>query len=211
MADKRKLHHWLTSIRRVKTWQLLILLVLCGAMAIFLLRQNNLHMISLREAVTKADADPNADTKKALTNLQKYVTSHMNTNLENGVYLQQTYQRAYTAAVEAAANATNPQAAIYTQVELQCRPIYQSTHSFPAYTQCAHDKLGELAPGQDALSSLKTPDVELYHYNFATPLLSFDPAGIFVMITGVSGLVIVLRIVTYLVLKMLLRAKRPRI
>lgn len=211
MADKRKLHHWLTIVRRVKTWQLLILLVLCGAMAIFLLRQNNLHMVALREAVTKADADPNGDTKKALTNLQKYVTSHMNTNLENGVYLQQTYQRAYTAAVEAAANATNPQAAIYTQVELQCRPIYQSTHSFPAYTQCAHDKLSQLAPGQDALSNLKTPDVMLYHYNFATPIISFDPAGIFVLLTGVIALIIILRIGTYLVLKLLLRAKHSRI
>jgi hypothetical protein len=211
VADKRKIHHWLTIVRRIKTGQLFILVIVCGAISIFLLRQNNLQMIVLRQAVTKADADVNGDTKTALTNLQKYVTAHMNTNLENGVYLQETYQRAYTAAVEAAANATNPQAAIYAQVELQCRPIYKSTHSFPAYTQCAHDKLGQLTPGQDTLSSLKAPDVELYHYNFVAPLISFDPAGIFVIITGVILLVIVFRTVTYLVLKLVLKAKPPRI
>lgn len=211
VVDKRKIHHWLTIVRRVKTWQLIVLLIVCGALAAFLLRQNNLSMVVLRNAVTQADADPNADTKTALTNLQKYVAAHMNTNLENGIYLDQTYKRAYDAAIAAAVNATNPQAAVYTQVELQCRPVYQSTHSFPAYTQCAHDKLSQLTPGQDALASLKAPNVDLYHYNFVSPIISFDPAGIFVIITGVIGLIIIARIMTYLVLKMFLRAKYSRI
>jgi len=210
-VDKSKLHHWLTIVRHVKTWQLIILLVVCGAAAGFLLRQNNLRMIELRSAVTAADENPAADTKKALTELQKYVSSHMNTDLGNGIYLQQTYQRAYTGVVEAAANATNPNSALYTQVELECRPVYNRTHSFPAYTQCAHDKLQQLAPGQDALSSLKTPDVMLYHYNFVSPLISFDPAGIFVLITGVIGICILFRLLAYSILKIVLRRHRARI
>lgn len=209
--DKPVLHHWLTVIKRVKTWQLVVLLVVCGTLAGFLLRQNNLRMIELRNAVTMADENPQGDTKKALQDLQNYVTAHMNTSLGNGIYLQETYQRAYTAAVEAAATATNPNSALYAQVELECRPIYNRTHSFPAYTQCAHDKLQQLAPGQDALSGLKTPDTVLYHYNFVSPLISFDPAGIAVLITGVIALFILFRLLAYIALRIALRDHRTRI
>lgn len=211
MANKRKLHHILTVITRVKTWQLLILLVFCGLVAVTALRQNNLRMIELRNAVTRADEDPAGDTKKALHELQNYVTAHMNTNLGNGVYLQEAYQRDYTAAVQAAVTATNPQSALYAQVELECRPVYQRTKSFPAYTQCAHDRLAQLAPEQDALATLKAPPTDLYHYNFVSPVISFDPAGIFVLITGVILVLIVVRWLTYIGLVIALRAKRPRI
>jgi hypothetical protein len=211
VANKRKLHHVLTVINRVKTWQLLILLVFCGLVAVTALRQNNLRMIELRNAVTKADEDPAGDIKKALHDLQNYVTAHMNTNLGNGIYLQETYQRAYTLAVQAAVTATNPQSALYAQVELECRPVYQRTKSFPAYTQCAHDRLAQLAPEQDALANLKAPPTDLYHYNFISPLISFDPAGVFVIITGVILLMIVTRWIAYAALSLVLRAKRPRI
>lgn len=209
--DKSKLHHWLTVLKRVKTWQLVILIVVFGLIAAFLLRQNNLQMVELRNLVTKADEDPAGDTKTALLNLQRYVSAHMNTDLGNGIYLQETYQRDYTAAVQAAVNATNPNSQLYAQVELECRPVYQRTHSFPAYTQCAHDKLAQLAPNQDALANLKTPLVDLYHYNFISPVISFDGAGIFVLLTALTGLVIIMRLIAYLALRLLLRARKSRI
>lgn len=210
MVSKRKLHHALVVLRQIKTWQLLIALVICALIAAFLLRQNNLQMVELRNAVLKADQDA-GDTKQALINLQNYVSQHMNTNLGDGVYLQYSYERAYTAAVEAAAKATNPNAKIYEQVELECRPVYERTQSFPAYTQCAHDRLAQLAPGQDALASLKTPSVDLYHFNFISPLISFDPAGLFVILTLLAALAIVVRITTYFVLKLILSKNKSRI
>lgn len=209
--DKSKVHHWLTVIKRVKTWQLLLVLVICALIAAFLLRQNNLRMIELRNVVMQADEDPAGDPKTALLALQKYVSSHMNTNLGGGLYLQETYQRDYTAAVQAAVNATNPNSQLYHQVELECRPVYQRTRSFPAYTQCAHEKLSQLAPNQDALANLKTPPVDLYHYNFVSPIISFDPAGIFTLITVLVGVVIILRLITYVSLRLLLRTRRSRI
>jgi hypothetical protein len=210
-VNKPKLHHWLTVLKRVKTWQLLILIVLCALIAAFLLRQNNLQMIELRNLVMKADEDPNGDTKKALLTLQNYVSTHMNTSLSSGIYLQETYQRAYTTAVQAAVTATNPTSKVYEQVELECRPVYQRTHSFPAYTQCAHEKLAQLAPGQDALATLKTPQIDLYHYNFVSPLISFDGAGVFVVITGVIAFLIVFRFIAYVMLRLLLRTHRPSV
>lgn len=210
MVDKRKLHHRLTVLKKAKTWQLLILLVVFGLGSAYLLRQNNLQMVELRNLVTKADEDA-GDTKTALMNLQHYVSQHMNTDLGSGIYLQETYQRAYAAAVQQAVNTTNPQAKLYEQVELECRPVYERTRSFPAYTLCAKEKLDKLAPNQDALANVKTPSADLYHYNFASPFISFDAAGIFVIITGVIALIIIIRLVAFAALTVLLRTRRPRI
>lgn len=205
--NKRHLHHWFTVLKRVKTWQLLVLLVILTSASAFFLRQNNLQMVTLRNLVIKADED-NVDIDKALINLQHYVAAHMNTNLGDGVALQHSYERAYTAAVDAAADSTNPQAAIYTQVELECRPIYQSTHSFPAYTSCAHDKLAQLTPGQDPLANIKTPSSDLYVFNFASPLWSPDVAGFTVVLTIVVALVLIFKSITYLILRAILRSHR---
>ncbi|HSW80865.1 MAG TPA: hypothetical protein VLG40_00575 [Candidatus Saccharimonas sp.] len=205
--NKRQLHHWFGIIKRVKTWQLFVLLVVLVGASAFFLRQNNLQMLTLRNLVVKADED-NVDVDKSLLNLQHYVTSHMNTNLGSGVALQHSYERAYTAAVDAAANSTNPQATIYTQVELECRPVYQSTHSFPAYTSCAHDKLSQLTPGQDPLANIKAPSSDLYVFNFASPLWSPDVAGFTVVLTIVVTLLLIFKSITYLILRAILRSHR---
>lgn len=203
----KRLHHWFTVIRRVKTWQLLIVLVLLVGASAFFLRQNNLQMIELKNLVKKADED-NKDIDKALLNLQHYVTAHMNTSLGEGVALQNTYERAYTAAVNAAANSSNPNAALYAQVEAECQPVFRRTHSFPAYTQCAHDKLSQIAPGQDAMSNLKTPSPDLYRYNFTSPLWSPDLAGFTVVLTVIAAIMLVFRLATYWILRAILRAHR---
>jgi hypothetical protein len=204
VAFKRKLHHWFRIIRAVKVWQLLLLLVLLGLASAFLLRQNNLGMVELREAVKKADKE-DGDVKKALLNLQHYVSAHMNTDLGDGVALQDSYKRAYDAAVQKAVDTSNPNSKIYEQVELECRPVFQRTNSFPAYTECAREKLSTLAPGQDAINDLHLPPAELFRYNYTSPLWSPDAAGITLLLTGVVALVLVARMVSYLILRAILR------
>jgi hypothetical protein len=203
----KRIHHWYTQLRRIKTWQLIVALVLLGGLSAFFSRQNNLQMIELRNLVKQAD-EQNKDVDKTLLNLQHYVTSHMNTDLGEGVALQNSYERAYTAAVNAAAQSTNPNAALYAQAEAQCQPIFQRTRSFPAYTQCAADILSRLAPGQDALSNIKTPSPDLYKFNYVSPLWSPDLAGITVVLTLIAGLMLIFRLVTYYVLRAILRAHR---
>jgi hypothetical protein len=110
--------------------------------------------------------------------------------------------------VQAALDATNPNSQLYAQVEAECQPVYRSTHSFPAYTQCAHDKLSVLQPSGDPLSQVKAPPVELYKYNFATPLWSPDPAGFAVAITTLIGLVLLIRVIGYIILKLVLKIKK---
>jgi hypothetical protein len=205
VAFKHRLHHWYTVVRRLKAWQLAIVLVLLMALSTFLMRQNNLEMIRLRTAVEQADQQ-NADLPKALLALQHYVSSHMNTNLGDGIALQYSYQRAYEAAVQSAASSTNPQAAVYTQVEMECRPVFQRTGSFPAYTQCAHDRLSQLAPGQDALSALKTPSPDLFKVNYTSSAWSPDAAGFAVALTIIVALMLIGRMAAYLILRAFLHA-----
>jgi hypothetical protein len=207
VALKHHLHHWFRIIRRLKVWQLLIILALFVVASAFLLRQNNLEMVRLRSLVEQADQQ-NGDVQKALLNLQHYMSGHMNTSLGDGVALQYSYQRAYEAAVQAAANSSNPQAALYTQVELECRPVFERTQSFPAYTQCAHDRLAQLSPGQDALTALKAPPAELYKVNYTSPLWSPDVAGFGVLLAVLTGLMLMSRLIAYLVLRAILRAHR---
>lgn len=207
MADKRRLHHMLTVLRRVKTWQVLLAFLLLLGLAIFLLRQNNLGMVELRNLVKKADEE-NGDTRAALTNLQKYVTSHMNTDLGAGIFLEHTYQRAYDAALQAAANSVNPSSQVYKQAENECRAQF-GTRSFQLYLQCVQQKVTSLAPGRDPLQDVKAPPAELFKYNFASPYFSFDLAGIVVLITALFGLLVAARIMGYFTLRWLLR--RPRV
>jgi hypothetical protein len=205
VALKHKLHHWFRIVRAVKVWQLLVLLVLLGLASAFLLRQNNLGMIELREAVQRADKE-GGDVKKALLELQHYVSAHMNTNLGEGVALPSSYKRAYDTAVQKAVSTSNPNSKIYEQVELECRPVFQRTNSFPAYTECAREKLSTLAPGQDALTNVHVPPPDLFRYNYHSPLWTPDAAGITLLLTVVVALILVARLITYLILRAVLRA-----
>jgi hypothetical protein len=203
----KRIHHWFTTIKRVRTWQLFVLVAVFAVMSAFFLRQNNLQMIELRNLVKQAD-ETGQGIDIALMNLQNYVSGHMNTDLGDGIALQYSYERAYTAAVDAAAKSSNPNAAIYAQAEAACRPVFQRTRSFPAYTQCAADIVSRLAPGQDALSNLKTPSPDLYRFNYTSPVLSFDLAGLTVVLTLVAVIALIFRLVSYYVLRAILRSHR---
>ena len=207
MVNKRRIHHWFVAIKRVKLWQLLLVFALLVGTSAYFLRQNNLQMIELRNLVKKADEE-NKDVDKALLNLQNYVTSHMNTDLGDGIALQNSYERAYTQAVDAAAHSSNPNAALYAQAELVCRPVFERTRSFPAYTICAQEQLSKLAPGQDPLAAIKTPSPDLYRFNFASPLWSPDAAGFTVLAAGIVAILTIGKIITYLILRAILRSHR---
>src|SRR5689334_12681280 len=126
--NKRGLYRIWMRMRRFKLWLLIALLIvwpLSIGVSIYALRQNNLHMVKLRNAVYQADKD-NGDVETALRNLRIYVYSHMNTNLEtsNGIYppiqLQHTYER-LTAARNAGSNAAvNNNEDLYNQAQKYC-------------------------------------------------------------------------------------------
>jgi len=89
VVDKRSIKHSIKQLQRIKTWQLVILLILAGFLSATFLRLNNIGMIQRRTAVLNADAvGDNEITQNRLYDLQRYVTSHMNTDMNKGVYLE---------------------------------------------------------------------------------------------------------------------------
>lgn len=206
MVDKRKLHHWLTRLRHIKVWQLLIVLVVLVGASAYLLRQNNLGMVELRNLVKQADEDA-GDVQKAVNDLQRYVTAHMNTQLGEGIFLEHTYQRAYDQMVQKAASVVNPNSQAYKDIEVICKQDYVRSGSFSVYLGCIESRLKALSPGSDPLAGVKAPPVELYKYNFATPVWSPDAAGFAVLAALLVALLIILRIIGYILLHALLKVR----
>ncbi len=207
--DKRALSHRLQQLRRIHTWQLVIILFFGLLVSATLLRLNNLNMVELRQAVISADEKLDSEaTKAALVDLQRYVSSHMNTSLSPGVYLEKAYARDRDAAIASASSTSNPQSAAYQAASIECRARFQGgTESFRSdYVQCVIERVKALSPGADA-SSITLPRANQYRYNFVSPLLSFDLAGFAVLVCVFITGVIVVRILAVIVLRMLLKRR----
>jgi hypothetical protein len=206
MVDKRKLHYWWRIVRYIKVWQLIIVLLLGLLVSVELLRQNNLGMIERRNLVKMADETGNeAEIQKALAELQRYVSSHMNTDMgDRGIYLENTYQRAYERAIQQQLTDDSASRNLYETADAACQAVFSKTYSFPAYTQCVAERLGSQG-GHDPLQNAKAPPVDLYRYSFVSPLWTPDAAGIAVLLTTLVALLLLGRIILFWALYLLLR------
>lgn len=204
----RDLRHWLRIIKKAKTWQLIIVLILCSFIAATFLRLNNLGMIERREAVYSADreGDP-VKIKLTLVELQHYVASHMNTSLGKGVSLFESYNRDYKSAVDAAADTTNPNSSVYQQASVECQARFQGgVESFRNdYVTCVQNAVNSLSEAQ--INAPQLPRGADYTYNFASPLISFDLAGIFTVISITLALFIIFRLTLFYLLKWMIKRR----
>jgi hypothetical protein len=212
--NKHTLHHWLRAARQLRTWQLLIILVLLAFVSATLLRLNNIGMVELRAAVLKADAGGNQQAiRTSLGNLQQYVSTHMNADLGPGVYLQGSYDRARDTALQAANNSTNPNSAVYQQASIDCRSRFVGgVASFRNdYVQCVVERVGALSQGSDPLNQLNLPKADLYRYDFVSPIWSPDFAGFSVLLAALLMLFIICKILFVGLARLLLRKRQQRI
>lgn len=204
-ASYERLHARLKRISAIKNWQLFVLLILGVLLSAIFLRLNNLGMIDLRNAVIAADdKGDSAEIAKAVNELQKYVTSHMNTDLGGGFYLASSYERAREAAINAAADKSNPNSAVYQQASIQCQPAGERA-KYGGYVACVQAKVDAVGGQANPASALKLPSSDAYKINFASPLWSFDLAGFFVALSLLIIVVMAFRITGVLILKLLLR------
>lgn len=185
-----------------------MLLVFLLFVSATLLRLNNLGMIEKRQAVIQADKQlDNAATQQALVDLQRYVSSHMNTSLNKGVYRENAYNRDRDAALAAASNASNPNSAAYQQASVECRSRFRGgVESFRNdYVQCVLDRVSAMSQGQDPASALQLPKADLYRYDFASPVWTPDAAGFAVLFTLLIAIILMFRLlasgVKYLIIK----------
>lgn len=206
MAAKRQIKRNLRQLQRVKTWQLVILLLLVGLIAATFLRLNNVGMVERRAAVLIADETGDVEaTKSRLFELQRYVTSHMNADM-GAIYLEHQYKRDGQKAIEAASSSgSNANGNIHKKAQEVCAPRFRGYSQ--AYLQCTVDYLGQFAPANNPQSSVQMPKPDAYRHSFASPLWSPDFAGWTVLVCVVIILMIIGRLIGIAILRLLLKSR----
>jgi hypothetical protein len=203
VADKRQVKRTIKQLQRVKTWQLVVILILLCFVSATLLRLNNIGMSNRRDAVLAADkAGDTAATTSRLYDLQRFVAGHMNTATD-AFYLEGQYKRDAQTVVDTASGYSDPNGNVNVKAEAVCKPQY--TVWSPAYVQCFTDQLALYPPSPDPAQNVKLPNPDLYRYNFIAPLWSPDFAGWSVLAAAVVAFVIVIRLGSLGVLRLLLR------
>ncbi len=182
---------FLRKIKKIKAWHFLILTVISLIVSIFALRANNLEMANLRQALYVADKN-NLNVPQALDNLQKYVTSHMNTSLTNGnssvyppIQLKYTYQRLLN---QQGQTLNNNNSQIYTEAENYCQAKIPNGFSGRYRVPCIEQYISS--------HKLTVPNIpaSLYEFDFVSPSWSPDLAGWSLVATAFLGLCFFVRI-----------------
>ena len=178
--------------KKIKAWHFLVLTIISLVVSILALRANNLEMVNLRQALYTADKN-NQNVSLALDNLQKYVTSHMNTSLTNGnssVYpplqLKYTYQRLLDEQGQAL-NGNNSQ--IYTDAENYCQAKIPNGFSGRYRVPCIEQYISS--------HKLAVPVIpaSLYEFDFVSPTWSPDLAGWSLVVSALFGLLFIAKII----------------
>lgn len=171
-----------------KWWFFLALFFIMLPISVWMLRQNNLKMLELRDVVVQVDKESgNIDKiEPELIKLKQYVTTHMNASLPNPLELTGSFNKAVEKARKEAEKSGSANASVYAKAQAKCEDF-----SIPltARAQCIQDfVLKNSKPGTD-VSELKFPPKELYVYDFHSPAVSFDLTGLFIIFNGLIGLI----------------------
>lgn len=202
MVDKRSIQKDVKRLRRVKTWQLMILLILAAFLAATFLRLNNTGMVQRRNVVSAADKAGDAQQlTERLAELQRYSSTHMNAS-SGVIYLQHQYDRDAQTAIEEASNSSSESASANSHAEEVCHPQYSGWST--AYMQCFLEELAKY-PTSETLAEPQLPNTELYRYEYASPLWTPDFAGWSSLVVVLIFLVIIIRLISLGILRILLR------
>ena len=223
---KNEVKKFLRKLFRVKTWQLLIILVLLLFIEATLLRFDHIKMTELKADVLAADAENNdQDIQSALTELRKFTSTHTVINVveKNGTsnitfgtgpfYLEKQYIRKASAALEAAeeqaGNDENPNGNVFAKAMDVCKPIAIANGwawNSQGYIDCM---TGEIAKYPTAETIQDTyvatlPSTALFRYDFASPIWSFTPSGIVAVLCVALSIIIIARLLIWCILRLAL-------
>lgn len=223
---RKKLKAALRKIKTIKTWQLLIILILALFIEATLLRFNHIHMTDLKSEVVAADESGDEEAiQSTLNNLRNYVNSHTVINVieKNGVsrvtfgsgpvYLEQQYNRIASAALaEAEANAAtdgNPNGNVFAKAMDVCKPLaIQNGWAWNSsgYIDCMTGEIAKYPTSEriEDTYAATLPSTNLFRYDFASPVWTFSPAGIMGIICIILAIVTFVRFVIWLLLKIAL-------
>lgn len=204
MADNRNVQRRIKQLQHFPTWRLVVLLILAIFVALTFLRLNNIGMVERRSAVLAADTT--GDNDKIITrlyDLQRYVSAHMNTDMGKGLYLQASYDRDVKIADDAASRDTNENGNIYKKAQEVCGPRF--TRYSTAYLQCTLGELNKYPAASSIISAVNYPNPNTYLHVFVSPVWTPDFAGWSVLVCVLLALMIVTRVVSDIILRMLVR------
>lgn len=212
------------TFKSVRTWQLVLIFIPLVFFTATLLRFDHIKMIDLRSRVLQADeAGNDVEIERTLTALRDFVYSHTIINIveSNGVqkvtfgtgpfYLEHQYIRAANAAIEDASSElvddSNPNGNIYAAVAAICQPLAIANGwrwSDQSYLDCWTSELAKYPESDisDNHLTAKIPSTELYRHDYASPIFTFTPAGVAIVICLVLAIIIIIRILIWLVLKL---------
>ncbi|MBR3269797.1 hypothetical protein IKG07_00890 [Candidatus Saccharibacteria bacterium] len=209
---------------RIKTWMLLILLVILFFADATILRLNHVKMSELRDAVLAADeANDDAAIASGLAKLKEFVFSNTVVNVveENGeqvvsfgtgpFYLEHQYLRAAeTALKDAEAKMTgdsNPNGNIYGLAGNTCKALAIQngwTWDNANFINCMVTEINKYPSAANIQDTIiaALPSTELFRHNYASPIWTPSFLGWLIIITVVVTVVIFIRFAIWVVLRL---------
>lgn len=198
--NKRKLHHYWTKIRGVKTWQLVILALISGWSSIYGLRQNSINLEPKVQAVIAAD-EKGEGIEEAVNQLGYYVTHHMNAELPRPLQLEKSYNRAVEKAYDNALESLHS-GSLLNEAKEVCSKLGVIVSPGP---QCIQDYLDKNWNPDRGSLVVDYPDPALFTYQFASPAWSPDLAGWSILATVFLTVIIIGRLAAAVVVKKILK------
>lgn len=213
------------KFHKLKTWQLLIVIILFLFVDATLLRIDHIRMTGLRDAVMSADEVEESDESIAqkLTALKDFTFNNIVVNVvdDNGkqrvtfgtgpFYLEHTYIRAANAALQEAearlADDSNPNGNIYGMASEVCRAAAIAngwSWDNANYINCMVNEINKY-PAADEIEDKITealPSTELYRHNYASPMWAPTLTGWMILITLVLIVIVIVRGIVWIILRL---------
>ena len=214
--DKKKTKFRIKRLSQIKTWQLVVLLIMSGFISATFLRLNNVGMVERRESVENADkAGDIVNLQQRLYDLQRYVSTHMNAD-PGRIALDHTYKQMYDRKLkefeEEIKNRSNNDTV--SKVRAVCDARAQqggygrfTTQADPRYINCINEEWEKYPAAKVANLQFEAPSTEPYYHTFVSPIWSADYAGWSLLVTIFIAMIIVMRLVILGMLKLMIRRR----
>jgi hypothetical protein len=200
----KPLRERIKQIKPARTWQILIVAVVCGVLGAVFLRTNSQNMADLRAAVIEADrSGDQTQVEQSAQKLQHYVGQHMNTSTGR-IGLSHSYDAALQQAWLTINPSLNPDG--YAVAAETCKSQV-AAGGYASYAQCISTSVSDNANLQ--LPALPNP--ALYYLDFAAPEFSFDLAGVCLTLCLLLLTLAIWRVATLLTLRWILHRRRHKI
>ena len=212
------------KFHKIKTWQLLLILIPLLFLDATFLRLDHMRMTELRDAVLAADeADDDEMVNERIGKLKDFVFSNIVVNVidDNGerrisfgtgpFYLEHQYIRAANAALADAeahlSDDSNPNGNIYAMASSVCQPQAIAngwTWDDANFINCMVSEINKY-PAADELQDkiiASLPSTELYRREYASPVWAPTLSGFAILITLIIIVVILYRMVVWIFLRL---------